>query len=225
MALTAPQVQLTGGSPDRLVMAVSNLDPVAARYLALDAVVKARQAMPRVSGNTAARLRPLYGRNYFGVYFPDAHVWFMEHGTAPRTMTSLAGKVIPMWITDEDGQERAKNPKAKVRSTEDGRIQVLIFRRAAKPGQRKTVRSADGSTRTVPASYPGAPGRIGQRPGRVAGRIAAGNVGVRWRHPGLTALQFLNGALATAAFESGRIIEPVYAADAGTWAQVANRKR
>lgn len=231
MALTAPQVQLTGGTPDRLVMAVDDLDPVRARYLALDAVQKARLAMPRVTGGTASRLRPLYGRNYFGIWFPDAWTWYMEHGTGPHTMRSLQGKTVPMWVNDADGQERAKNPKAKVRTTEDGRVQVLIFRKAAKIGARKTVKRADGSTYTVPASYPGAPGRIGKRmvrpvvAGRVAGQIAAGNVGVRWRHPGLGAMQFMNAALATAAFQGGLLIEPIYAADAGTWAQVANRKR
>lgn len=231
-AMTAPQVQLTGGTPDRMVMAIAGLDPVEARYLALRAVQRARMSMPRVTGGTAKRLRPVYGKNYFGIWFPDAHVWFMEHGTSPYTMRNLAGKTVPMWVSDDDGALRAKNPKIKVRQTEDGRTQVLIFRKAAKLGAQKKMTSKWGNTYLGPASYPGAPGRISKRVpnpsnavGRVAGQINSGNVGVRWRHPGLGAMQFLNSALATAAFEGGHIIEPVYAADAGTWSQVANRKR
>jgi hypothetical protein len=172
-----------------------------------------------------------------GIWFPDAHVWFQEKGTKPFTMRSLSGRTIPMWINDVDGSERRKNPKARVRRTEDGRTQVLIFRRAAEQGRRKVVRTVDkvtGAIRTSskPMSYPGAPGRIGNRVtagsstgGQLGGQIAAGNSGVRWRHPGLRATQHLNAALAEAVFDAGMIIEPVYAADGTAMEQLLSRRR
>jgi len=140
-------------------------------------------------------------------------------------MRSLAGKTIPMWVNDPTGSEAAKNPRAKTRTTDDGRKQILIFRRAAPIGQRKTsVRMVNGLlTRTsVPASYPGAPGRIAvnRSQGMIrrgdgidgegrAGQIATKNVGVRWRHPGLDARRALAKGVTIAAVESDIIPQGV----------------
>ncbi len=229
MSLTAPQIQLCEATPDRMIMSLRDLPESSARQLAQVAVYRARQRMPRVTGATASRMQPIYGIDYFGIWFPDSHVWFMERGTRPFTMRSLAGKTIPMWLTDADGTLRTKNPKAKVRITEDGRTQVLIFRKAAKIGARKTTRSVNRVTGAVtissaPAAYPGAPGRIGGMNRGPDGRITSGNVGVRWRHPGLGGLQFLNSALAETAFTFGYLIKPVYIADAGTWQLAIGRR-
>lgn len=235
--LLAPQMQMSAGVPDRLIMIVPDLDQYEANFLAYEAVSVARQTMPRVTGATASRLSPVYGNGYFGIYFPDAQTWFMERGTKAFTMRSLAGKTIPMWITDTDGSLRQKNPKAKVKTTQDGRVQVLIFRRAARMGQRKLVQRKDKKTgqmvtTTTVASYPGAPGRINQRQpaspwtptGATGGQIAPGNVGVRWRHPGIRAMQFLNGALARTAFEASLTIGTVYAMDGATWEQALDMR-
>lgn len=237
-SLTAPQLQFASGAPDRMIMLVQELEDNDARYIAIDSVAHARQLMPRVTGSTASRLTPIYGEGYFGIYFPDSWTWFMEHGTRPFTMRSLAGKTIPMWINDWDGSVRSKNPKARVRTTEDGRVQVQIFRRAARIGQRKIVKRMNKRTKqmesvSVPASYPGAPGRIARRvapapwtpEGQRGGQIGAGNVGVRWRHPGLRAMQFMNAAMATAAFEAGFLIQPIYAADGASWETLLDRRR
>lgn len=235
--LLAPQLQFGAGPPDRMIMVLEDLDEMSANYMAINAVYSARMAMPRVTGATANRLRPLSGDGYFGIYFPDPWTWYQERGTKPYTMRSLAGKTIPMWVSDEDGKLRAKNPKIQVRQTEDGRTQVLIFRRAARIGQRKTVRRKNPvtgaiETTTTVASYPGAPGRISQRTpgqpntpaGRLGGQIGAGNVGVRWRHPGLRAAQFLNSALARTAFESGFLIRTVYICDGAEWERLLKQK-
>jgi hypothetical protein len=149
--------------------------------------------MPKCSGNAANRLQPLYGKSYFGVYFADNYTWFQENGIRPFTMRSLQGKVIPMWINDPGGLERAKNPKARIRTTVDGRTQVLIFRKATNPG---------------------APGRISVRGG--GGRIGQGNVGVKWRHPGIQPKFFLNRAISLAAQQHGILPVRIYIAD-GTW--------
>jgi hypothetical protein len=85
---------------------------------------------------------------------------------------------------------------------------------------------------SVPASYPGAPGRIARRTapapwtpeGQRGGQISAGNVGVRWRHPGLRAMQFMNTAMATAVFEAGFLIHPIYAADGASWEALLERR-
>ena len=237
-ALTAPQLQYSAGPPDRVMMMMRDLDEQSARYMAIEAVSNARQSMPRVTGRTASRLVPISGEGWFGIYFPDSHTWFMEHGTRPFTMRSLAGKVIPMWIEDPTGEERRKNPKARVRTTQDGRVQVQIFRRAARIGQRKTVKRRNKvtgvlETTTTPASYPGAPGRISRRAapspftpvGQRGGQISSGNVGVRWRHPGLNAMQFLNSALAQTAFEAGFLINTVYALDGGSFEGLLDKGR
>jgi hypothetical protein len=235
MALSAPQVQLTAATPDRVIMALSGLPEDAARYMSIDAVQRARMTMPRVTGATASRLQPFYGRNFFGIWFPDSHTWFMEHGTKGFTMRSLAGKTIPMWIDDPDGSVQRQNPKSETRTTDDGRMQVKIFRKAAPIGKRKINRKRDKvtgmvTTWTSPASFPGAPGRINKRiSGATAtasqrpGAISLGNGGVKWRHPGLRAMGFLNSALATVAFESGFLIQPVYVADGATW-ELINRR-
>jgi hypothetical protein len=233
-SITAQILRLGSGTPDRMVMRAEGYGRDVTRYLAIDAVYTARMSMPRVTGATASRLTPIYEEGWFGIYFPDSWTWFMEQGTGPRTMRSLAGKTVPMWVSDEDGRIRAKNPKTRVRTTMDGRTQVLIFRRAAPIGQRKQVRRRNkwtGEMETVwtVASYPGAPGRISRRSdgmgwGRGAsGQIAAGNVGVRWRHPGLRALQFLNAALSGVAFRSNVPLTTVYATDAAEWEHFLTR--
>lgn len=185
--------------------------------------------MPKMSGASAARMQPLYGKGYFGLSWQDSYVFFQDHGIRPFTMRSLAGKTIPMWIDDPTGQERSKNPKAKVRVTQSGKTQVLIFRKAANLGQRKTKYGKDRNGNRVvisdkPASYPGAPGRIANREagapwtrgGKQGGQIAAGNSGVRWRHPGIAPRLFLNNALTLAAQWNGILPTRVYLADA-TW--------
>lgn len=230
--ILAPILRLGAGVPDRLVMRAEGASELETRYLATDAVYTARQTMPRVSGATAARLAPLWTDGWFGIYFPDPWTWFMEHGTGPRTMRSLAGKTIPMWVADADGSLRAKNPKIRTRTTQDGRTQVLIFRKAAQLGARKKVRRRNRFTGVMEdvwtaASYPGAPGRISRRSdgagGLPAGQIAPGNVGVRWRHPGLRALQFLNAAIAGVAFQNNVLLTTVYATDAAEWEHFLTR--
>lgn len=224
--LLTPQLRLGSGSPDRLVMRAEDLDAEDAYYLAIDAVYTARMTMPRVTGATANRLVPISGQGWFGIYYPDAWTWFMEHGTGPRTMRSLAGKTVPMWVSDADGSIRAKDKKARVRTTLDGRTQVLIFRRAAPIGQRKQVRRRNrvtGQMETVwtVASYPGAPGRINRRGDD--GQISTGNVGVRWRHPGVRAMQFLNSALSSVAFRSNVPLTVIYATDGAEWENFLSR--
>lgn len=217
-------------TPDRCLMLVPNLNPRRARNIANDAVRIARRNAPKMSGAGARRLQPLYGPGYFGIYFPDSYMWFQDHGIRPFTMRSLEGKTIPMWINDPTGAERAKNPKAKTRTTSSGQVQVLIFRKAARKGQRIVRTKVDPITKIKrvvedrPASYPGAPGRISYResgqpstaPGRVAGAVARGNVGVRWRHPGLSPRLFINHGLTVAAQQNGILPVRVYVADSGT---------
>lgn len=160
-----------------------------------------------------------------GMASHNSYVWFQEQGIRAFTMFSLAGKTIPMWVDDPTGTEREKNPGAKTRTTLSGKVQVLIFRRAAMPGQtiKRRRKVADGTYEeyAVPASYPGAPGRIGKReaaqprttPGRRPGAIARGNIGVRWRHPGLAPRKFLNHAMTLAAEQGGIVPTRIYAAD------------
>lgn len=233
-SITAPILRLGAGIPDRMVMRAEGFSEQDTRYLAIDAAYTARMTMPRVSGATASHLVPIYQQGWFGVYFPDSWTWFMEQGSGPRTMRSLAGKTVPMWVYDEDGQLRAKNKKIRVRTTQDGRTQVLIFRKAAPIGQRKQVRrrnKATGEMETVwtVASYPGAPGRINRRSSGQGwgngepGQIGRGNTGVRWRHPGLRALQFLNAAIAGVAFRSSVPLTTIYATDGAEWEHFLTR--
>ena len=217
-------------NPDRVIMLVPDLNPRRARLVANEAVRIARRNAPKMSGDGARRLQPLYGPGFFGIYFPDSYMWFQDHGIRPFVMRSLEGKTIPMWIDDPTGQERSKNPKAKVRTTASGKVQVLIFRKVAKQGQRivKTRRDPVTHIKRVvvdrPASYPGAPGRISVResgspytsPGKVAGAIARGNGGVRWRHPGLAPRLYLNNGMTVAAQRFGILPVRVYIADRGT---------
>lgn len=186
--------------PDRMIIIIPSLRGPRARRIANEAVRLARRQMPKLTGFGASRLVPLYGKGYVGVYFPDSYTWFQEHGIRPFTMWALEGRTVPMWIDDIDGTERQRNPKAQIRVTLSGKTQVRIFRKAKGVGQ---------------------PGRIGVREaarpwttrGRTGGQIARGNVGVRWRHPGLAPRRFINFALATAAQKNGILPTRIYAAD------------
>jgi len=223
--LLETQEMIISPHPDRLIMMVSGLSGKRARSMANGAVREARRLMPKLSGRAASRLFPLYGSGFFGLGWADQYAWFQEQGIAPFTMFALAGKTIPMWIDDPTGEERQKNPRAQTRITMSGKTQVLIFRRAAQPGARRTVRRkvAGGTyeTFTTVASYPGAPGRISRReagrpdtaPGRSGGAIARGNSGVRWRHPGLAPRLFLNHAMTLASQRAGIVPVRIYAAD------------
>lgn len=187
--------------PDRAIMFVPGLDALRATILAHQALHAARRYMPKITSASANTLFPISGDGFFGVAWTHPHVWFQEAGIRPFTMRSLAGKTIPMWVNDPQGELAAQQKRPRQRITVDGRKQTLIFRRAATMGQRKNVwRIENGQPvrRNVPASYPGAPGRIAVnrsqgliRQGDVnpgqgnPGWIAKGNVGVRWRHPGL----------------------------------------
>lgn len=214
-----------GSVPSHLVMRIEGLSEDDAEALAEDAVISARGMAPKMSGASAAAFAPIWGEGWFGVRWEDDYVWYQETGIRPFTMTNLAGKTIPMWIDDPTGTERAKNPRAETRVTASGKTQVLIFRRAAAPiGARKTVtrkvparRGGGTERRSVPASYPGAPGRISRTearrpwttPGRVGGAIAQRNSGVRWRHPGLMKRSFIRQGLVVAAEHHGYAPGPV----------------
>lgn len=185
------------------------------REMALLAREGARRAMPKITGRTSQRLYPVWAEGLFGVRFVDSHVWFLERGIRPFTMTQLAGKTIPMWIDDPTGEEQAKNSKARTRTTEDGRRQVLIFRKVASPGATKEVwqRDRSGGTRRVSTSRrgPGAAGRIAVRD--ASGRIAKGNTGVRWRHSGTPPEGYLADALINVARQWGHVSRQVVATD------------
>jgi hypothetical protein len=198
------------GLPDMLVMEVLGLPVEKSQAVAEYAVSLAKRNAPKLSGASSSRISPVVGEGFFGLHWLDDYLWYQETGIQPFTMHRLAGKVIPMWINDPSGKERQKNPRAKVRIVSDGRTQVLIFRRAANPGERKIVRRRMAGVWqdvSVPRSWPGAPGRINRRelaapntaPGRIGGRIARGNVGVRWRHPGLDPRGFLYQSIRHAA--------------------------
>lgn len=215
-------------SPDRIIMLVDSLPKAQAYEMAVAAVAEARSKMPKMSGDSAKRLEPIYDEGVFGIYFPDNYVWFQDHGIRAFTMNSLQGKTIPMWIDDPTGQEKVKNPKAKTRVTESGKQQVLIFRKVAMKGTRVRKWVVDKKTgkRVLvdkPGSYPGAPGRINRRQiggatdssgNKIGGQIAAGNSGVKWRHPGLAPRLFLNNALTIVAQKSGVLPIRVYVTDA-----------
>ncbi len=206
----------SGDIPDRMIAIVPNLSPYRAHSMALRAVEKARQIAPKGylavgEKGMASRLLPIWGEGYYGIRWVDNYAWFQENGAQPFTMDSLAGKTIPMWIKDPTGTERVRNPKAETRVREDGVTEVLIFRRAAGRGQTKTITTKYGNKKEVPASYPGAAGRIAQREarhpytsqGKAAAAIARGNVGVRWRHPGLQGLHFMQHGIIHAANRDG----------------------
>jgi hypothetical protein len=218
--------------PDRLVMIVDGLDHNTAQIVARSAVFYARAKAPKLTGASARRFEPIFGDGFFGIHWMNSHVWFQNRGIRPFTMRNLAGKTIPMWVDDPGGEERRKNPKAKTRVTASGKRQTLIFRKAAKRGQRKKVKQPDGTTRDVPASYPGAPGRIGARnpkypwamPGRVFGGIATGNVGVRWRHPGLSPRSFLEYGLMRAAVEHLLPFGPIVPTEHSSFRLIVGRR-
>lgn len=226
MLLETAELSLTN-NPDRAIMVVKGLEPARARQCALAATREAKKKMPKLTGASSNRLQPVWGRGYFGVRWLDSYVWFQDHGIRAFTMNRLAGKVIPMWIDDPTGMERAKNPKAKTRITMSGKSQVLIFRKAAKQGARIQRTRIDPTTKIarivsdVPASYPGAPGRINVRqagtplttPGKRGGQIARGNVGVRWRHPGISPRLFINNSITLAAQWHGILPVRIYLCD------------
>lgn len=178
--------------PDRLITFVDGLRTPRAYGIAQQALREARRKAPRRSGWSANRLYAIYGYGFYGIAWSDTYVWYLENGINPFTMWALQGKTIPMWVKDPGGIERAKNPKIKTRTNLDGVTEVLIFRKATRPG---------------------APGRIGTPRGK-GGRIAPGNVGVKWRHPGLAPRKFLNNAISLAAQWNGILLTRVYVADA-----------
>lgn len=203
--------------PDRLYMQVDGLSAGEARLVAHDAVAAVRRIGPKVTGNAVRRMTPIWGEGWFGVHWVDPYIWNVEMGIRPFTMRRLAGKTIPMWLDDPTGKIRQQNPKARRRVTESGKNQVLIFRRATHIGQRKTIIRGNREV-SVPTSFPGAPGRIAirearhpwTRSGKVAGRIAPTNVGIRWRHPGILGRGFIHEALLRAAFEHGLEFGPMF---------------
>lgn len=202
--------------PDRILMIMDdNYDLDLTEGLANLAVEFAQASMPKISGRLAMTLKPVYGTSYWGIYFPDPKVWYLEKGTNPFTMNRLAGKTIPMWVDDPDGsvaKQEGKNTKTRI--TVDGRRQALIFRRAANKGERKTI-IRNGRKVSVPRSYPGAPGRIGNR--LASGRIGVPNVGVRWRHPGITGRRYLNEAMLDAAVSYGVVPDDLSLVDTATF--------
>ncbi len=197
-------------SPDQIYMEIDGLSNENAYKVAQEAAAVCQRLAPKLTGESSKRITPIWGPGYFGVHWVNQRVWFQNTGIHPFVMRSLAGKVISMWVDDVNGEQAMKNPKAKTRVTASGKKQILIFRRAAKMGQRKMVtRKIAGTTRTfsVPMSYPGAPGRIAMREanspyttkGKIAGQITKGNIGLRWYHPGLQSRHFLEQGLYLAA--------------------------
>lgn len=183
-------------------------DNVAAR-LAESAVAMAREMVPRVTGASARRLRAVWGKRWYGIHDVSGNLRYGNRGTRPRVMRELENKTVPMWITDDDGSMTEKVPMHKrgemTRVTEDGRRQVKIFRKAAPIGSRKTV-TRNGRQVSVPRSYPGAPGRINRRDD--IGKIAGGNVGVRWRHPGIQGRDYVGDAILYVADSVGIRVSP-----------------
>jgi hypothetical protein len=176
--------------PDRLIMIIPGMKGNQAHRIANNAVRRARQLCPKLTGNAARRLYPLYGAGYVGIGFPDHFLWYQEQGAHGFTMWSLQGKVIPMWVDDPAGLEAARQKHPRTRILPTGRQQTLIFRTASKVGR---------------------PGRISARTG--GGKIATGNVGIKWRHPGLAPRLFMNRSLTQAVQEAGILPVRIYAAD------------
>ncbi len=194
--------------PERLYMFAPGMKANETRLMADHAASICRTLSPRLSGRAAEGIKPYSGEGFFGVRWSSSYLWYQEGGTGAHTMRKLAGKVIPMWVDDWTGEMKRRNPKAKTRITANGRRQILIFRKAAKMGARKrlAVRDPQGRLlrwRSVPQSYPGAPGRIAIRqwkpPNSTTGKIALSidrpNVGVRWRHPGIVPREFMQHAI------------------------------
>ena len=211
--------------PTQVVLGAPGLKVGRAKRLAEMATEEARRYAPRASGQAALRMAPIWGPGWFGIHWLDPYLYFQERGIRPFTMNSLAGKTIPMWVNDPTGEEAAKQKQPRTRTTADGRLQTLIFRRAALHGQRKSVmrQTGNGMERvSVPASYPGAPGRIAVnrsqgilRAGSVIGphinraHIMRGNVGVRWRHPGMDPAGFCARGMHIAAISDGLPVEGI----------------
>lgn len=227
--------------PHQAVMGVPNLASTDARDAAARAAELTRQYLPRATGAAAGTLSAIWGPGWFGVEWVHDSLWFQEAGIRPFTMRNLAGKTIPMWVRDPDGQHRRDNPRAETRTRADtGEVEVRIFRKAAPIGQRKMEWRQSGSQMIqvdVPASYPGAPGRIAVNRSRGIlrrgdvdpdapnpGWIAPGNVGVRWRHPGLDAGNFIARGLGDAADEMGLTTNEVEYLRAGTLTKGDNYK-
>jgi hypothetical protein len=200
------QSQLRAGVlPDALYVLVDGLSAQQSWRLSWAARTLAYARAPKLTGDSARGLDLYWGEGFFGVRWMRPSLWYVERGTGPHTMRHLAGKTIPMWVSDEGGAVSRENPKAKKRITPDGRRQVLIFRRVAKLGQRKNVvrRVSGRPTRvSVPASYPGAPGRIALRHDAL-GHVLSGNAGVRWRHPGIIGRHFIARSIADVAEGAG----------------------
>lgn len=181
---------------------------------------------PRSSGSLVEGLDPYWGTGghqepFVGLQWIHDYTWYQEVGISPFTMRSLAGRTIPMWVDDDDGKERAKNPKIKTRVRKDGKLQVLVFRKVGVRGtyKRKVETDARGNRveRMVPENnYPGAPGRINRRAGstfegdtRKPGQITKGNVGVKWRHPGMAAKGFISTSILQAVREARLPVYPI----------------
>lgn len=219
--MVTPEVQVST-EPDRYIIVARSLSGRDAYRLAQQAVRMARALAPKLTGKGARDIYPISGAGFFGLAMP-AHLWYNERGTKPRTMHELEGKVIPMWIDDPTGKEASNNPKAQRRVTASGKKQVLIFRRAAKRGEQRVVRrkiAGQWQTKFVNKHWPGAPGRIALReakkpyttPGRTAGAVAPQNIGVWWRHPGITPRMFANHAMTTVAQRRGIVPSRIYVA-------------
>lgn len=219
-------------SPRQAIMKMESFSDDELSALAERSVALARQYLPRVTSASSADMFPIWGEDWFGIEWVHDSIWFQEAGIRPFTMRNLAGKTIPMWVYDDNGELRRKNPKAETRVRDDNkRTQVLIFRRAAKMGERREVLRRQGGQDvmvSVPRSYPGAPGRIAVNrsrgilragdidPGaRNRGAIAQRNVGVRWRHPGLDAGKHVARGLADAVDEAGYEVQDVIYLPAG----------
>lgn len=196
-------------SPNGWVVVSDDIPPGEGQRLADAALTLARQMAPRVSGDGARGMRSAFGEGWFGIYSTQSYMVHQNEGTRPRVMRELAGKTIPMWITDRDGSMTAGIPAERrverTRVTEDGRRQVLIFRKAAPIGSTKTRVSARGRRITVPRAYPGAP-RRGPH-----GYFS----GVHWRHPGLRGRQFVQDALVMVAERARVDIKDLYPAQMG----------
>jgi hypothetical protein len=208
-------------APDRVIMVIPGLRRRDAKVMALLAVSYARTHAPKLTGVSSAWIRPLYGNGNFGMQWFHEQIWFQNTGVRPFLMSKLAGKTVPMWIDDPNGdverQEQESLGRGKTLPAnrkrvfpETGRKQVLIFRKAAKPTRpvfkdgklvmvKNTKQVIRGNrTVTVPRSYPGAPGRIDERLRTATGKIGRGNIGVRWYFPGLTPRNFLQMGLVEA---------------------------
>lgn len=199
-------------------MGVPGLGVEDAQRVAERAAELTKQYLPRATGAAAGGVRPIWGSEWFGVEWQQDSVWFQDQGIKPFTMRSLAGKTVPMWVKDTSGELRRNNPKIKTRVRADsGETEVMIFRKAAQMGQRKEAwRRVNGKMErvSVPASYPGAPGRIAvnRSQGEIRepnGQISKGNVGVRWRHPGLDGGAYIARGLSDAATEEGIPVEDI----------------